>query len=34
VVAANATGFQVVLSASITLGTSQNLTGVNLLLVP
>ena len=34
VVAAKATGFQVAVSAGITLGNSQNLTGVNLLLVP
>jgi Domain of unknown function (DUF4382)/Carboxypeptidase regulatory-like domain len=34
VVAARATGFQVSVSASVTLGNSQILTGVNLLLVP
>ena len=34
VVAAKATGFQVTLSAAITLGNSQNMTGVNLLLLP
>ena len=34
VVAAKATGFQVAVSGSLTLGNSQTLTGVNLLLVP
>ncbi len=34
VVAAKATGFQVALSASLTLGNAQAMTGVNLLLVP